>query len=63
MDARHLDPEPLPFELISSDDQVVQVRGGMLCALKPGAACLTARLTMEGMTAEDRIGICVIAAE
>ena len=63
MDARHLDPEPLPFELISSDDQVVQVRGGMLCALKPGAACLTARLTMEGVTAEDRIGICVIAAE
>ena len=63
MDAVHLDPAALPFELISSDETVARVVSGALCALKPGAVRLTARLTLDGVTAEDSIGLCVISSE
>ena len=59
MDAMHLDPKDLPFEIFSSDDSVISVQNGRITALRPGAVRLTARCTLAGITAEDSIGLCV----
>ncbi len=58
-DAQHLCAEDLPFTFLSSDDSVARIENGRVLALKPGAVRLTARLTLNGVTAEDSVGICV----
>ena len=60
MDAQHLDTSSLPFQITSSDEAVVRVENGRLIAQKPGAVRITARLSMNGVTAEDSIGLCVV---
>ena len=60
MDAQHLDASSLPFQITSSDEAVVRVENGRLIAQKPGAVRITARLSMNGVTAEDSIGLCVV---
>ncbi len=62
LDARHLDTAGLPFILVSSDPSCVRVENRDLTALAPGAVKITARLTLEGVTVEDSIGICVTDA-
>ena len=59
MDASHLDASALPFAFVSSDETVVRTEGGRVVALKPGAVRITARLTLDGVTKEDSIGLCV----
>ena len=58
-DAQHLCAEELPFTFLSSDEEAARIEDGRIRALKPGAVRLTARLTLDGVTAEDTIGICV----
>ncbi len=58
-DARHLNAEELPFELVSSDESVVRIENGTVRACGEGAAAITARLTLDGVTREDTIGIAV----
>ncbi len=58
-DARRLCAEDMPFTFVSSDETVARIENGQIRALKPGAVRLTARLTLNGVTAEDSIGICV----
>ena len=59
MDAQHLDADGLPFELISGDERVARIENGRLFACGEGAVTVTARLTLNGVTKEDRIGIAV----
>ena len=59
MDCAHLPAEDLPFAFISSDETVARVENGRIVARKPGAVRITARLTLEGVTKEDMIGVCV----
>ena len=56
---QHLDATELSFELISSDEHVVRIENGRLSACGEGAAAVTARLTLDGVTREDTIGIAV----
>ena len=58
-DAQHLDAAELPFELISSDERVARIDSGRITAAGEGAAAITARLTLNGVTKEDTIGIAV----
>ena len=59
MDASHLDAAVLPFEFESSDATVIRTEGGRITALRPGAVRVTARLTLEGVTREAVLGLCV----
>ena len=59
MDASRLRAEELPFELLSSDEGVARIEKGRVLACGAGAAALTARLTLDGVTREATIGIAV----
>ena len=61
-DAEHLDAQKLPFLLSSSDEAVARIENGRLVACGAGAAKITAKLTLNGVTKEDAIGICVCDA-
>ncbi len=58
--AEHLETETLPFVFTSSDDSVVRIDGRTLTALRPGAVQVRACLTLDGITKEDVIGLCVL---
>ena len=62
-DCAHLDAADLPFAFSSSDESVAYVADGRIVALKPGAVRIAARLTLDGVTKEDAIGVCVLESK
>lgn len=62
-DGQRLPADALPFAFSSSDETVAWVTDGRIVARRPGAVRLIARLTLDGVTKEDAIGVCVKESE